>query len=154
MAICVKKKNYREDDTITWRFTTNEKYSTRSAYEIQHRGSYTLITNGSKSERAKIEPKCKIFRWHLLHWKLPTASWSNHQIKCRGQPNPICQLCHWVTYSSCIRLFLCQWYLGEGGDMVATAIPGNNYQYNSHQGVVDKSIRHYYLATWDPLDAG
>jgi hypothetical protein len=73
-----------------WRFTSNGKYSTKSAYAIQFAGSFPDY-EWSKMWKAKVGSKCKFFSWLLLQNKLWTA---DRLIKHGGTANPICQLCH------------------------------------------------------------
>ena len=47
-------------DTITWRWTGDGKYSTRSAYRIQFRGSLVPFST-ELIWKAQVENRCKIF---------------------------------------------------------------------------------------------
>jgi hypothetical protein len=77
------------DDSISWRFTADGRYSAQSAYNVQFLGA---VKDGQWNIvwRAKVENKCKFFMWLLLQAKLPTA---DRVIKYNGQANPTCTLC-------------------------------------------------------------
>jgi hypothetical protein len=60
-------------DEITWRWTANGEYTTKSAYRIQFQGHLKSI-NIRPIWKAKTEPKCKIFAWILLHRKILTSN--------------------------------------------------------------------------------
>jgi hypothetical protein len=77
------------EDTITWRWTTDGEYTTKSAYCIQFEGTssklkFTLIW------KAKAKPKCRFFAWTLLHKKILAA---NNLMKRHWPNDPICKLC-------------------------------------------------------------
>jgi hypothetical protein len=78
-----------DEDSIRWRFTADDQYSTNSAYAVQFIGA---IRDGQWSRvwQAKVENKCKLFMWLLLQIKLPTA---DRVLKYNGEANPICTLC-------------------------------------------------------------
>jgi hypothetical protein len=71
-------------DKITWRFTENGVYSSRSAYRIQFIGSYANH-EWDRLWKSKVENKCKFFLWLLLH--------NNRIIWQGGHANTICQIC-------------------------------------------------------------
>jgi mannosylglycoprotein endo-beta-mannosidase len=77
------------EDTITWRFSADGRYSAKSAYKVQFIGA---IQDGQWNIiwRAKVENKCRFFSWLLLQSKLPT---SDRILRFNGQANPICTLC-------------------------------------------------------------
>jgi hypothetical protein len=52
-------------DDITWRFTANGAYTTRSAYAIQFAGSFADY-EWEGIWRAKVEKKCKLFCWLIV----------------------------------------------------------------------------------------
>jgi hypothetical protein len=54
------------EDTISWRWTTNGDYTTKSAYRIQFEGCYSKLKL-SPIWKAKAEAKCHFFAWTLMH---------------------------------------------------------------------------------------
>jgi hypothetical protein len=50
---------------ITWWFTANGTYSTRSAYNIQFSGSFADFS-WAEIWKAKVENKCNFFSWLVL----------------------------------------------------------------------------------------
>ncbi|KAF8715775.1 hypothetical protein HU200_026724 [Digitaria exilis] len=84
-----------EPDQIKWRFTVDGVYSSRSAYEVQFRGSYSDY-QWDKIWKLKVESKCNFFLRLLLQYKILT---SDRILKRGGQANPICQLCRTTTES-------------------------------------------------------
>lgn len=76
-------------DQITWKWTPNGLYSSKSAYDIQFLGSYCTF-NARAIWKAKTEGKHRFFAWLLVQEKIQTAD--NMMLKgihC----NPICSLC-------------------------------------------------------------
>jgi len=61
-----------QEDQITWRWTADCNYSTKSAYLAQFKGSYTTILANS-IWKAHAEGKLKIFAWPLVQAKILTA---------------------------------------------------------------------------------
>jgi hypothetical protein len=59
-------------DSITWRWTPDGAYSTRSAYRIQFKGSFRIFRT-DLIWKAQVENKCKIFAWILVQDKILTA---------------------------------------------------------------------------------
>jgi len=87
-------------DTITWRWTNDGNYSTRSAYRIQFRGS--LLHFGTDLIwKAHVENRCKIFAWILVQDKILTAQnlqkrgWPHQQqcVMCNGPLETSLHLC-------------------------------------------------------------
>jgi len=77
------------DDTISWRWSADGKYSSSSAYKIQFSTNFCKI-KFNPIWKAKIEPKCRFFVWTLLHNKILTAD----NLQKRGWPcNHNCSLC-------------------------------------------------------------
>jgi hypothetical protein len=78
-------------DTITWKWTPNGNYSTRSAYRIQFHGSHRKFQH-ELIWKARAQNKCKIHTWILLHNKILTADnlqkrdWphQDHCVLCNG----------------------------------------------------------------------
>jgi hypothetical protein len=90
----------QQPDTISWRFTTNGKYSAQSAYNVQFIG--TITNERWKSIwKAKVQNKCRFFTWLAVQLKLPTT---DRIIKQGRQVNPICALCR-TTDESHIHMF-------------------------------------------------
>jgi len=52
-------------DTISWRWSSDEQYSPRSAYHIQFKGSY-IKYNSNLIWKAHSENKCKLFTDKIL----------------------------------------------------------------------------------------
>ena len=77
-----------QEDQITWRWTADGNYSTKSEYLAQFRGSYTAILANS-IWKAHAEGKLKFFAWPLVQAKILTAD----KLALRHWPcNPICSL--------------------------------------------------------------
>ena len=78
-------------DTITWKWTADGVYSTRSAYLIQFRGSHRKFKH-ELIWKAQAENKCKVHAWILMHNKVLTADnlqergWlhQEHCVLCNG----------------------------------------------------------------------
>ena len=76
-------------DTITWKWSANGLYSSKSAYGIQFVGSYCTF-NSKAIWKAKAEGKHRFFGWLLLQQKIQTAD----ILLVKGIPcNPVCCLC-------------------------------------------------------------
>jgi hypothetical protein len=75
-------RNPQNEDEITWRWTTNGEYTTKSSYEIHFVGDYNNLRI-STIWKAKMEPKCRFFAWTLLHGKILAAD--NLQRKGKAQ---------------------------------------------------------------------
>ena len=76
-------------DTITWKWSANGLYSSKSAYGIQFVGSYCTF-NSKAIRKAKAEGKHRFFGWLLLQQKIQTAD----ILLVKGIPcNPVCCLC-------------------------------------------------------------
>jgi hypothetical protein len=94
-----------QPDDIHWRFATDGKYTTKSAYEAQFLW------------QVKVESNCKFYSWLFLQNKLWIADRLN---KYGGNANPVCQLCrsqpesllHMVaqcSYSKTVWFILSNW---------------------------------------------
>ena len=59
-------------DEISWKWTTNGLYSSKSAYEIQYVGSYCNL-NSSALWKAKYEGKHRFFGWLFVQSKQQTT---------------------------------------------------------------------------------
>jgi hypothetical protein len=78
-------------DSITWRWTADGCYSTRTAYRIQFKGAYSRF-NTELIWKADAENKCKVFMWILVQEKILTADnlqkrgWPHHEhcVLCNG----------------------------------------------------------------------
>jgi hypothetical protein len=77
------------EDTITWRWTTDGEYTTKSAYCIQFEGTFSKLKL-TPIWKAKAKPKCRFFVWTLLHKKILVA---NNLMKRHWPNDPICKLC-------------------------------------------------------------
>jgi hypothetical protein len=76
-------------DFITWRWTANKVYSTKSAYETQFLGAFRQF-KASTIWHAKAEPRCKFFAWLAIQGKAPTA---DNLTKKNWPCNTTCSLC-------------------------------------------------------------
>lgn len=77
------------DDAIVWNASASGSYSASSAYQLQFAGA-TAPFLAKKVWNAKVEPKCKLFMWLLLHRKALTAD----RLAIRGWPHDeVCKLC-------------------------------------------------------------
>jgi hypothetical protein len=73
-------------NVIHWRFTTDENYSSKSAYDTQFAGSYPDF-EWKQLWHAKVENKCKFYSWLLLQNK----QWTTDRLsKYGGVANLIC----------------------------------------------------------------
>ena len=61
-----------EQDSIFWRWTSDGVYTTKSAYNAQFLGTYSLF-KGQHIWQAEAEGKHKFFAWHLVQCKILTA---------------------------------------------------------------------------------
>jgi hypothetical protein len=78
-----------EADEIRWRWTVDGRYSSKSAYEMQFRGTYCTF-NTKAIWRAKAEEKHRMFAWLLVQNKILTAD----RLQVRNWScDPICRLC-------------------------------------------------------------
>ena len=76
-------------DEISWKWTANGRYSSKSAYEIQFVGSYSSF-NSQAIWKAKAEGKHRFFSWLLVQGKIQTAD----NLLAKGvECNPVCVLC-------------------------------------------------------------
>jgi hypothetical protein len=77
-------------DSITWKWTPDGTYSTRSAYRMQFCGSFSTFRS-DQIWKAHAENKCKVFTWILIHGKVLTAD----NLQRRGWPHQDhCALCN------------------------------------------------------------
>jgi hypothetical protein len=94
--------------TITWRWTADGQYSTRSTYHIQFKGFY-IKYNSNLIWKAHTENTCKLFTWILIQDKILTADNLNlrgwpHQkwtARDRSPPVPTLPLCPSGLATSC-----------------------------------------------------
>lgn len=78
-----------QPDQIIWKWTSNRLYSTKSAYNIQFKGSFCSF-NTKAIWRAKSEGKHMVFASQLVQSKILTAD----NLIARNWPcDPICALC-------------------------------------------------------------
>ena len=76
-------------DLITWKWTANGLYSSKSAYDIQFLGSFCNF-DAPAIWKSKAEGKHRFFAWLLVQGKLQTAD----NLLLKGiQCNTICCLC-------------------------------------------------------------
>jgi len=88
------------NDSITWRWTANGSYTTRSAYRIQFKGAYSAFSS-NLIWKADTENKCKVFMWILIKEKILTADnlqkrrWPCHEhcVLCNGPLETAVHLC-------------------------------------------------------------
>ena len=66
--IQLQARHTNAEDEITWRWTPNGEYTTKSAYRIQFIGR-TKTSLFHPIWKAKTEPKCRFFAWLLLQKK-------------------------------------------------------------------------------------
>ena len=79
-----------EEDSLTWRLTSNGKFSVSSAYHAQLLGHIPSVIF-PQVWRTKATPKCRLHAWLFMHNKALTAD----NLAKRGWPHdPICKLCH------------------------------------------------------------
>lgn len=89
-VIQLQERDVNADDEITWRWTPNGEYTTRSAYRIQFIGR-TKTSLFHPIWKAKTKPKCRFFAWLLLQKKILTAD----NLAKRGWPqDTLCKLCN------------------------------------------------------------
>jgi hypothetical protein len=53
------------EDSVNWKWTPNEKYTAKLAYQIQFVGSFEQFRNNLIG-KAEAENKCKLFAWTLI----------------------------------------------------------------------------------------
>lgn len=78
-----------QEDQISWRWTANAAYSSKSAYLVQFNGSYGSF-QGNYIWKAHAEGKHKFFAWQLIQSKILTA---DKLIKRAWPCDPNCPLC-------------------------------------------------------------
>ena len=79
-----------ETDQITWKWTPNGQYTSKSAYDIQFAGSFCAF-DSSAIWQAKAEGKHRFFAWLLVHGKIQTAD----NLLAKGIAcDPLCSLCN------------------------------------------------------------
>jgi hypothetical protein len=89
-AISENPQNDQNEDAISWRWTDNGEYTTKSAYRIQFLGDSNKL-NISPLWKARAESKCRFFAWTLMLGKILTAD----NLQKKGwQNDPICKLCN------------------------------------------------------------
>jgi hypothetical protein len=129
----VKNVNLRcdEQDSISWKWTSNGEYSVGWAYKIQFQGSHPPFHMGNLW-KARIESKVKLFDWMVMHQKIPTAK----TLASRGmQVNSACTLCnsrdknaqHLLTdcsFSREVLHLIWAWYNLSGGPSQGALTPG------------------------------
>jgi hypothetical protein len=77
------------EDVLRWRWTADGIYTSKSAYEVQFRGSFCTY-NSTSIWKAKAEGKHKFFTWLLIQSKILMAD----KLQARNWPcNPVCPLC-------------------------------------------------------------
>lgn len=78
------------EDTILWKWTNSDKYSTKSAYMAQFSGG-TGSRAANLTWKCWAPSKCKNFMWLLLQNKI----WTADRLQLRQWPNNyFCQLCY------------------------------------------------------------
>ena len=93
-----------EPDTITWRWTADGVYTTKSAYYVQFKGSYSFFS-GDSIWKAESEGKHNFFAWLLVQCKLLTAD----KLTARQWPcNPVCPLCNQEQETATHLVLNCQ----------------------------------------------
>lgn len=71
LGICTTTK-----DSIRWRWTVDRKYTTKSAYLIQFKVTFSKMKI-VPIWKARVEPKCHFFAWTILHKKILTRTEAN-----------------------------------------------------------------------------
>ena len=79
-----------EQDSIFWRWTSDGVYTTKSAYNAQFLGTYSLF-KGQHIWQAEAEGKHKFFAWLLVQCKILTA---DKMIARQWPCNPVCTMCN------------------------------------------------------------
>jgi hypothetical protein len=78
-----------QKDCIVWKWTVDGRYSAKSVYEVQFRGSFYTF-NCQAIWKARAEGKHRFFAWLLIQSKILTA----HKLLVRYWPcDPTCPLC-------------------------------------------------------------
>ena len=108
-------------DTITWNWTLDDTYSTRSAYRIQFKGSFARFRR-DQIWKAHAENKCKVFTWILIHEKLLTADnlqkrdWphQDHCALCNGPLETGLHLCLCCPFAKAVWNQILTWEHFDG----------------------------------------
>ena len=79
-----------EQDSIFWRWTSDGVYTTKSAYNAQFLGTYSLF-KGQHIWQAEAEEKHKFFAWLLVQCKILTV---DKMIARQWPCNPVCTMCN------------------------------------------------------------
>jgi len=114
-------------DEISWKWTANGRYSSKSAYEIQFVGSYSSF-NSQAIWKAKAEGKHRFFSWLLVQGKIQTAD----NLLAKGvECNPVCVLCDQENETAahlCLHCCFAQevWWLVHtwSGGLINTPVQG------------------------------
>jgi hypothetical protein len=118
-----------QDDTISWRWTSNGCYSVASAYECQFLRA-VIRFSAADIWKAKIEQKCKFFRWLVMHNRVLTA---DNLIKWSWPCDPICSLCNCLEETTPHMLTQCI-YTEEVWDRTAQKYNLPNYETMAAKG--------------------
>jgi hypothetical protein len=78
-----------QKDLILWKWNANGKFSVASANNCQFKGAMVSFSPNS-IWRAIYDPKCRFFRWLVMHNKVLTA---DNMLKKNWPYDPICPLC-------------------------------------------------------------
>jgi hypothetical protein len=94
-----------QDDTISWRWTSNGCYSVAFAYECQFLGAMIRFPTAD-IWRAKAEQKCKFYSWLVMHNRVLIA---DNLIKRSCPYDPICSLCNCLEETTPHMLTQCNY---------------------------------------------
>jgi hypothetical protein len=114
-------------DQIRWRWAADGKYSSKSAYEFQFKGTYCTFNNRALW-RAKAEEKHRLFAWLLVQNKILTAD----KLQVRNWPSdPICRLCDQELETAqhlCLHCVYAQelWHLVSGWTNGRVQVPSRS----------------------------
>jgi hypothetical protein len=91
-------------DSILWKFTNDDSYSSKTAYNMQFFG-HTKSSMPSLVWKPWAPPKCKTFAWLIIQKRV----WTEDRLERRGWQNcGICKLCNQVQESASHMLFKCR----------------------------------------------
>jgi hypothetical protein len=96
------------EDEIAWKFSSTGSYSSKFAYKMQYAGTFPDF-EWAEIWNTMVENKCKFFSWLILQNRLWTA---DRILRCGGQPNTICSLCHTFPESAAHMVVTCSYSRG------------------------------------------
>jgi hypothetical protein len=94
-------------DSISWKFTNDGSYSSKTAYKMQFLGR-PISPLPSEVWKPWAPPKCKFFAWLIIQNRV----WTEDMLQKRGWPNyGSCKLCNQVQETASHLPFKCRFII-------------------------------------------